>query len=95
VKLTESAAAAGPRPADDNPVLSPVSRSAIRMIAVTACESGVTTEGIRVLFARLAQAGFGLSPVFEAGVLRELAALRARAPRPCHLQPADSEGGAL
>jgi hypothetical protein len=92
MKVTGSST--GSQHADDDPVLSPVTRSAIRLMAVTAYRSGVTEEGIRGLFAGFGRAGFGLSSVFEAGVLRELAALSPRASRPRHLQPADSEDGA-
>jgi hypothetical protein len=64
-------------PAAPAPALSPLGRSCASVLAATAIESGVDEHGIRRLFARCAETGFGLSADFEAGVLAEFAALRA------------------
>jgi hypothetical protein len=92
MKVTGSST--GSQPADDDPVLSRVSRAAVFFLASGAYQSGVSAEGVRNLFAECERAGFGLSPQFEARVLAEMAALRARASRPRLLQPADSGDGA-
>jgi hypothetical protein len=60
------------------PGLSPLGRYCASVLAAEAFESGVDEHGIRRLFARCAETGFGLSADFEAGVLAEHAALRKR-----------------
>jgi hypothetical protein len=59
------------------PALSEGSRYLASVLAATAIESGVDEDGIRRLFARCAEAGYGFLPECEAAVLAEHAALKA------------------
>jgi hypothetical protein len=59
------------------PALSPFGHYCASVLAATAIESGVDEDGIRRLFARCAEAGYGFAPECEAAVLSEHAALRA------------------
>ena len=68
----------GPDPAEQAaPALSSFGRYCASILAATAIESGVDEHGIRRLFARCAEAGYGFPPECEAAVLAEHAALRA------------------
>ena len=59
------------------PELSPIGRYCASVLAATAIESGVDEGGVRRLFARCAEVGYGFPPECEAAVLAEHAALRA------------------
>jgi hypothetical protein len=59
------------------PVLTPFGRYCASVLAATAIESGVDEDGIRRLFARCAEVGYGFPAECEAAVLAEHAALRA------------------
>ena len=59
------------------PALSDLGRYCASVLAATAIESGVDEDGIRRLFARCADAGYGFPAECEAAVLAEHAALKA------------------
>ena len=59
------------------PALSPFGRYCASVLAASAVESGVDEDGIRRLFARCAEVGYGFPPGCEAAALAEFAALRA------------------
>jgi hypothetical protein len=68
----------GPDAADQGtPVLSEDGRYCASVLAATAIESGVDEDGIRRLFARCAEAGYGFPAECEVAVLAEHAALKA------------------
>lgn len=76
MKLTPDANGEHPQdPAE--PGLSPDVRYCAAVLAAGAFRSGVTEDGIRRLFARLEELGYGFGPDAEAGVLSELAVLGA------------------
>ena len=59
------------------PVLTPFGRYCASVLAATAIESGVDEDGLRRLFARCAEAGYGFPAECEAAVPAEHAALKA------------------
>jgi hypothetical protein len=67
----------GSGPGRPAPALSDLGRYCASVLAVTAIESGLDEAGLRSLFARCAQAGYGFPPECEAAVLAEHAALKA------------------
>jgi hypothetical protein len=67
----------GPGQTAPVPVLTPFGRYCASVLAALAIESGVDEDGIRRLFARCAEAGYGLPAECEAAVLAAHAALRA------------------
>jgi len=64
-------------PGGPAPVLTPFGRYCASVLAALAIESGVDEDGIRRLFARCAEAGYGFPAECEAAVLAEHAALKA------------------
>ena len=67
----------GSGPGRPAPALSEGSRYLASVLAALALESGVDEDGIRRLFARCAEVGYGFPPGCEAAALAEFAALRA------------------
>jgi len=67
----------GSTPEQAAPALSDLGRYCASVLAATAIQSGVDEDGIRRLFARCAEVGYGFPPGCEAAALAEFAALRA------------------
>ena len=67
----------GPAAPAAAPVLPPFGRYCAAVLAATAIESGVDEDGVRRLFARCAEVGYGFPAECEAAVLAEHAALKA------------------